>query len=85
MEAGRANGRPIIGRFGVLESARKAVSKLFILGWAIELAGMAVWIYGYFATGHPPIVDWHDRTPWWIADWLPNIESGSEWPSSLLG
>jgi hypothetical protein len=20
-------------------------------------------------------MNWHDKTPWWIADWLPNVES----------
>jgi hypothetical protein len=38
------------------------------------LAGMALWLYGYFATGNPALIDWHD-TPWWISDFLPNIES----------
>jgi hypothetical protein len=51
------------------------VSRLVIFGWTIELVGTALWIYGYFVTGHPPLIDWHDKTPWWIADWLPNIES----------
>ena len=54
---------------------KAAVSKLVIIGWIIELAGTALWVYGYFVTGHPTLIDWHDKTPWWIADWLPNIES----------
>ena len=48
--------------------------KAAIIGWSIELAGMALWLYGYFATGNPPLVDWKALTPWWIADFLPNIE-----------
>jgi hypothetical protein len=51
------------------------VSKAVIIGWIIELAGIALWLYGYLATGHPALVDWHSSTPWWIADYLPNIES----------
>jgi hypothetical protein len=51
------------------------MSKLALVGWAIELLGAALWSYGYFVTGHPPIFDWKNNTPWWIADWLPNIES----------
>lgn len=49
--------------------------KTVIIGWIIFLFGSAVWLYGYFATGHPSIVDWHARTPWWIADFLPNLEA----------
>lgn len=51
------------------------MSKTIIIGWIIELAGMALWLYGYFTSGHPSLIDWHASTPWWIADWLPNIES----------
>ena len=39
------------------------------------IVGMALWLYGYFATGNPSLIDWHANTPWWIADFLPNIES----------
>jgi hypothetical protein len=51
------------------------VSKLVIIGWMISSAGTALWLYGYFAAGHPSIIDWHARSPWWIADYLANIES----------
>ena len=51
------------------------MSEVIIIGWIIELAGTALWIYGYFATGNPPLIDWHAYTPWWIADYLPNIKS----------
>jgi hypothetical protein len=51
------------------------VSKAFIIGWIIELVGMALWVYGYFVAGNPSLIDWHANTPWWIADFLPNIES----------
>ena len=46
-----------------------------MFGWIIELAGTALWIYGYFVTGNPSLNDWRADTPWWIADCLPNIES----------
>jgi hypothetical protein len=36
---------------------------------------MLLWLYGYFATGTPPMIDWHAHTPSWIADFLPNIQS----------
>ena len=37
--------------------------KAAIIGWSIELAGMALWLYGYFATGNPPLVDWNSSHP----------------------
>jgi protein-S-isoprenylcysteine O-methyltransferase Ste14 len=51
------------------------MSKAIVVGWIIELVGMALWLYGYFATGHPSIIDWQASTPWWIADCLPNVEA----------
>jgi hypothetical protein len=41
----------------------------------MELAGTALWLYGYYTPGHPAVIDWHANTSWWIADFLPNIES----------
>jgi hypothetical protein len=51
------------------------VSRTVIIGWIISLAGTALWTYGYFTHGHPSLIDWRVYTPWWIADYLPNIES----------
>jgi hypothetical protein len=51
------------------------VSKAAIIGRIISLAGTALWLYGYLATGNPSLIDWHVDTPWWIADFLPNNES----------
>jgi hypothetical protein len=51
------------------------VKKRVIFGWVVSCIGSLLWIYGYYANGHPPIFDWQARTPWWIADFLPNIES----------
>src|SRR6476619_3741498 len=56
-------------------TSESSVTKTAITGWAIFLSGSAIWLYGYFITGHPSIIDWHARTPWWIADFLPNLES----------
>ncbi len=39
------------------------------------LSGTAIWLYGYFVTGHPALIDWRAHAPWWIAEFLPNIES----------
>jgi hypothetical protein len=46
-----------------------------IVGWVIQLIGTALWIYEYFVTGHPSLINWHDITPRWFAEWLPNIEA----------
>ena len=50
------------------------MSKAAIAGWIVFTAGTILWLYGYFATGHPALVAWHTHTPWWIADYLPNVE-----------
>jgi hypothetical protein len=44
-------------------------------GSIVGLIGSLIWIYGYFVHGHPSFVDWQSRTPWWIADFMPNAES----------
>ena len=51
------------------------MTKALIIGWLIELLGVAVWLYGYFSTGNPSIVDWPAIAPSWIAGLLPNIQS----------
>jgi hypothetical protein len=51
------------------------VTKTAITGWIFFLCGTAIWLYGYFSAGHPSIIDWHANAPWWIADYLPNLES----------
>ena len=51
------------------------MKKSLIVGYILWLIGMAIWLYGYFVPGNPSLIDWHAHTPWWIADFLPNIES----------
>ena len=53
----------------------KAVKRRVIFGWIISGIGSLLWIYGYYVKGNPPLIDWHSHTPWWIADFLPNIQS----------
>lgn len=62
------------GLTGLAETARR-YRIANIAGWAIQLIGTAVWVYGYFVTGHPALVDWRRLTPWWLAEWLPNLEA----------
>ena len=56
-------------------SGAEQMNKAVILAWIISLAGTVLWVYGYFVTGSPSLIDWRANTPWWIADFLPNIES----------
>jgi hypothetical protein len=44
-------------------------------GWTLQLAGFALWLFGYLTVGHSRFFDWSAHTPWWIADFLPNAES----------
>ena len=32
-----------------------------VIGWIISSAGTALWLYGYFVAGHPPMIDWHSH------------------------
>jgi hypothetical protein len=54
---------------------RKHVSRIDITGWALSLVGIAIWLYGYLSSGHAALLDWPAYSPWWIADFLPNVES----------
>ena len=51
------------------------MNRVVLIGWIIELVGVVLWFYGYFVTGHPPLIDWRGLTPHWIAEWMPNIEA----------
>jgi len=51
------------------------LTKTAIIGSLIFLSGSAFWLYGYFAVGHPSMIDWQAIAPWWVADFLPNLES----------
>jgi hypothetical protein len=51
------------------------MSKMVVIGWTMQLVGTVFWVYGYFASGHPSLINWSHIAPWWIADWLPNLES----------
>ena len=46
-----------------------------VVGWIISFLGSAIWIYGYYVNGSPPLVDWDAYAPWWISMFLPNLES----------
>jgi hypothetical protein len=45
------------------------------IGWPIYAAGFVIWLFGYFSAGHAPLFDWPAATPWWISNFLPNVEA----------
>ena len=51
------------------------MAKRKVNGYFVSTVGSILWVYGYFTTGTPPLVDWHARAPEWIAKFLPNLES----------
>ena len=61
------------------------LSKIAIIGWIVCTIGTALWIYGYFASGHASLIDWNSNAPWWIAEFLPNIESEAGMVLAIAG
>ena len=53
----------------------KTLRTIAIVGSIISLIGAALWLYGYVSIGTPPLIDWQAYTPWWIAGFLPNLQS----------
>lgn len=48
-------------------------------GWLIYTAGLILWLYGYLSTQNiPPFLDWRNFSPWWIADFIPNVQCPSQ-------
>ena len=52
---------------------------------AICTAGTILWVYGYFVTGHPSLLDWSSFSPFWISEFLPNFESEIGMVASFAG
>jgi hypothetical protein len=50
------------------------MNKPLVLGWILSATGSALWLYGYFEPGIPPIMNWAAIAPW-LARWLPNLQS----------
>ena len=48
---------------------------LYIAGWGINIAGFLLWLYGYFTTGNPSLIDWPSISPEWASAFLPNLET----------
>ena len=61
------------------------INKVVFIGWVVSLAGLALWLYGYFEAGRPSLIDWQAHTPWWIADAFPDAETEIGMAFSLIG
>ena len=57
------------------QTKTEGANKVVIVGWAVSLLGMALWIYGYFVAGNPSLINWSAHVPEWVAAYLPNLES----------
>ena len=62
---GDGGRRPGLGRMAKAKS----------IGWAIYVAGFAIWLFGYLSTGHAAALDWDAAAPSWIFSFVPNLEA----------
>jgi len=61
------------------------MNKVVVLGGIASLGGMVIWLWGYFTNGSASFIDWHNTVPWWIADYLPNIQAETGMVLMLIG
>lgn len=54
-------------------------------GWAVTIAGCAMWTYGYFTSGSFSLIDWSAFSPHWISAYLPNWQAESGLLLTILG
>jgi hypothetical protein len=64
-----------LGADGGRKPVRNRIANAKSVGWAIFVAGFAIWLFGYLSAGHSPIFDWNAATPWWISSFVPNLEA----------
>jgi len=62
-----------------------SMSSTEIIANVLCVAGAALWVFGYFVTGHPAVLDWPSFAPSWISAFLPNFESELGMLVSLAG
>jgi hypothetical protein len=51
------------------------MAKVKSSGWAIYVAGFAIWLFGYLSPGHAATIDWDVAAPSWISSFVPNLEA----------
>lgn len=56
-------------------AGKHKIARMWVAGWSIVTIGTALWLYGYFTRGTQAFVDWPASVPWWIADFVPNMEA----------
>jgi hypothetical protein len=67
----------------VLATGTRAKGQL--AGWALSIAGFALWGYGYLTLGHSPIMNWPALVPGWLAETMPNLEAEAGMTLLILG
>ena len=55
-----------------------------VIAWIMTLLGTAVWLYGYFTVGTPPLFDYSVLSAW-ISNYFPNLEAESGFALMLVG
>lgn len=55
------------------------------VGWLLSLAGLGIWLLGYFLPGRAPLVDWQAIAPSFIADYLPSLEAEIGFAVMIVG
>ena len=58
---------------------------LFVLQAAVTALGMGLWLYGYYADGGAPVIDWPLYLPDWAAAYVPNWVAELGFAISLIG
>lgn len=56
-----------------------------IIGWIVSIVGMGLWLYGYYADGGAPVLDWPLYLPDWAAAFVPNWVAELGFALSLIG
>ena len=51
------------------------MAKAKSIGWAIYVAGLVIWLFGYLSTGHAATIDRDVAAPSWISRFVPNLEA----------
>jgi hypothetical protein len=55
----------------IVVGARRTIT---VIGWILYVLGAAVWVVGYYVSGHHSVLDWRSFSPTRIAMFLPNLE-----------
>ena len=60
-------------------------ARLKAIGWIISILGTALYLYGYFADGGTPVINWPLYLPEWAAAFVPTWEAELGFALSIVG